>query len=235
MTTYRDPFMSGYDLTTPEGRGQALIKAHSRILNAGTFRVQDTVRDLIEHDLWRSYSYRARRFEWLGREFDYFVQAWMSSDDPVYEWSVLRRNIVDPELIMSIADRSGGPVDGVERRSLDELQAQLSGPSVANLKLVSDDERQAASDDVKRAKFLAGKSATTASRPGRQTWKIDYRDSTADQLADRIVTKLNEDPDLANEVYRKLHSRNVVNNRRKNAHLAGVPSKGAAAAQEETS
>ena len=205
----RNVRLSVLPTATDTERGEYLLKAHSEIINNGAIKVEEAIRDLLETDAWRSYTYPdGTHHEWFEREFDYFVSSW--SDTP---WDAVRRNIVSRDVITAMADHSGGGVKTGERRSLDEVRRHFPGVTIEAIKLISDDDRTNAGDPKRRQEFLdATRSPSSLARPAARKWQVNYTEGT--DPAEAIVAKLNQDPDLALDVYRKLHA--VAQKQRRN-------------------
>lgn len=191
---------------TDVDRGRFVLAARGDIVNNGARVVEDRIRELLETGAWRSYTYPdGTHHEWLDREFDYFMCAWIISANT--EWEYVKRNIVSPDVKLLLADHSG-ITDGraQERRALDEIRDQFPAVHIEPITLVTEYERSvAAKDEATRKAYLAGQvTAHRVVRTTRRRWEVDYRDETS--LAGLIVAKLERDPQLAEDVHRRLHA-----------------------------
>lgn len=198
--------LHGLPVDTDEQRGQFLLTAHSEVINNGSTKVEEAFRDLLETDAWRSYTYPdGTHHEWLEREFDYFVSAWLASQDD-QRWETTRRNIVSRDVIVAMADHSGGAIAHGERRPLEEVRRQFPGVTIEATKVVSSAERTVALDPERRKRFLADEKKSTRglNRPRAREWRVFFTEEV--EPADAIVAKLNQDPDLAKEVLNLLRS-----------------------------
>lgn len=197
--------LSVLPVETDEERGKFLLTAHSEVINHGAIKVEETFRDLLETGAWRSYTFPdGTHHEWLEREFDYFVSSWLASQGDQH-WELVKRNLVSRDVIMMMADHSGGGERQGERRSVDRVRSQFPGIKVEPIKMVSARERTIALDEAKRRKYVGDEAlpAERLVRPGARKWTVHFRDG---DLAAAIIAKLEQDPDIAEAVYRKLHS-----------------------------
>jgi hypothetical protein len=208
--------LHGLPVDTDEDRGKFLLTAHSEIVNNGTSKVEEAFRDLLESGAWRSYTFPdGTHHTWLEREFDYFVSSWLASQDD-QRWESVRRNLVSRDVIMAMADHSGGPVARNERRSIDDVREQFPGVGVEPIQMVSIRERTVALDADKRRAYLADETVTPHKLIVRaRRWIVHHTGDT--DLAEAIVAKLQQDPDLVASVYRKLHAQVVSQSRRRNS------------------
>ena len=197
--------LSVLPVDTDEDRGKFLLTAHSEVINHGAIKVEEAFRDLLETGAWRSYTFPdGTHHEWLDREFDYFVSSWLASQDD-QRWELVKRSLVSRDVIMAIADHTGGHLDGDGRRSLEEVRSQFPGVTVEAIKMVSDRERTIALDEAKRREYLVDETSTAhgIAKPNVKRWQVHYSDG---DLAAAIVAKLKQDPKLAKIVYNELRS-----------------------------
>jgi hypothetical protein len=190
---------------TDTDRGRFVLAARGDIMNNGARVVEDRIRELLESGAWRSYTYPdGTHHQWLNREFDYFMCAWIISANT--EWEFVKRNIVSPDVKLLLAEHSG-TTDGKaeDRRAVEHIRDQFPGVDIQPITLISEHERRVAHlTDENRSAYLNGASARKLARAGLRTWKVEYRDN--DDLAGLIVAKLEREPGLAKAVYNHLRS-----------------------------
>lgn len=207
-------------MSSDKERGARILKARDKIINNGARLVEQEIRELLETGDWRSYTYPdGTHHEWLDREFDYFMCAWIAGENT--EWELVKRNIVSPDVKLMLADHSGTTeTKGIDRRSVEDVRNQFPHVHIETINLVGKDERGVAKLGPKaRAKYVAGDSAHKIVRKDRQRWIVHHVGSQ--DLAAAIVAKLAADPELERNVYRQLHAR-CVTNARKRAPQAGT-------------
>ena len=168
--------------------------------------VEEAFRDLLETGAWRSYTFPdGTHHEWLEREFDYFVSSWLASQDD-QRWESVRRNLVSRDVIIMMADHSGGSVTPGERRKIDDVREQFPGVAIKPIQLVSERERTVPLDEEKRRAYLADVTVTPHKLVDRtKRWRVQYTPPDT-ELADAIVAKLKQNQKLARAVYSKLHA-----------------------------
>ena len=111
------------------------------------------------------------------------------------------------DVIMMMADHSGGPTVRGERRTLDEVSDQYPGVTIETLQMVSKRERTIALDEDLRRDYLADENSTPHSLASSRAlkWQVNLTEDA--DLADAIVAKLlQQDSKLAKKVYNKLDS-----------------------------
>jgi hypothetical protein len=200
----------------------------SKIKNARFGEMVRHVEALIEAGDWRDYTVPAGnvRYQFGSHEFDYFLVI-MDIDAELVRMSYSRAKDI-PDLAakeLRLADLCGKgktPPKNGRRPWLEVAEALASDPfgagdkimaagkahllSAASQGYVTKTAALIASDPAKRAATKAGKKVIR--RPGNR-WEVKWADERTPAQA--IVDKLLADPELAREVYKRLHSHNVAN------------------------
>jgi hypothetical protein len=184
-------------MSDDKARGRAVLAAQAKIINNGAIVVQDEIARLLETGTWRSYTYPSGdHHEWLVREFDYFMSAWLRHESKT--WDDVKANIWSEDVKAMLAKHHGGQVKADERRTPEKAGEQVVG-GVEAIRLTSEDRRRIAHKGVVRE---PQKTITELARPQQKRWIV----TTKGDLASAIVAKLLRQPNVAKDVYRKLHS-----------------------------
>lgn len=171
--------------------------------------IVERTEELIDSGLWRDYTTPAgTHFEFLPKEFDYFLSAFGDVDEAIIRHAY-GRNGNDARLWLRLCDITGRgerPAP-TERRPAEDVAEQYAtdpsgaGKRIKELALVSAGHAAVAADDSRRAAAVAG-ADLRGTLDGRKCWRVRWRDDRP--AAAVIAAKLLEDPDLAHEVYLKL-------------------------------
>lgn len=202
----------------------------SKVRNARFGELVGHLEEVIEQDLWRDFTTPAgTRFEFRSHEFDYFL-ATQELDATFVRHSYLQADL--PEMArrrFRLADITGRgqKVTEDERRPAEAVASLYdTDPSGAGERIrrwrqdgavvVTDRTGRVAADPGRREAVETGRE-TRIERPTAQVWRVRWSDDRS--VAQAIVDKLADDPDLESAVLKIMRAR-YDRNRRSEARLA---------------
>jgi hypothetical protein len=197
----------------------------SKVRNARYGEMVKYLETLIDSGDWRDFTTPAgTRFQFWECEFDYFLLA-MEVDPTIVRHAYLYADDVDglvaKQLRLADITGRGRAADGTRRpwkQVADELEGEPSGTAAriraaqenAGSWFVTERTGMLARDEARRGKAEQGK-PVPRDRPNAKAWRVRWSDdkSTAEAIAEKLLAE----PQLADEVYKKLDSWTVRNRR----------------------
>lgn len=190
---------------------QQVEKLISSIRNAEFGEMVGYVEELLQSGLWHDYTApNGSRYQFRSHEFDYFL-AVMEVDPTLIRYAYLKAAGID-ELhvkLMRLSDVTGRgcKTEPGERRSRTEVAREYAAyPDGAGARIksygsvVTDRTAQVAANPERRREYeTTGKGRE---RPASKCWRVRWSGDIP--VADAIAAKLLEDPELANQVYKRL-------------------------------
>jgi hypothetical protein len=187
----------------------------SKIRNARYGEMVRYLEALIDSGDWRDFTTPVgTRFQFLECEFDYFLLA-MDVDPTLIRHAYAHAKDVEALSIkeLRLADITGrGKFTNAQRRSRDDIVSALdSDPSGAGARIKAATRESFVSERIGRIAKLAEVRAMVSSGKrirnpsARHTWRVEWAD-TEKPAAQAITDKLLADPELANDVYKRLDS-----------------------------
>lgn len=166
----------------------------------------DAFVDIAESGAWRDYTFATGHFRFRPSEFDYFLIATgVQRDDAA---RVLAYNKRSKELVPFMDPNA----DKRRRRPLEQAAKEYQAADSLNTDLAVKAVElgwTGESGQLTVKKSPVGRRALDNRTRREQCWRASWSDERT--AAQAIVDKLLAEPELAHEVYKRLHSRNVAN------------------------